>query len=318
MTRDPRAPARRPARPGAGITRAWLAVAAFAALAASTGAAPAQADPSPRHPLVARGRALLYEAQYDAALAHLARALADPGLARADRVEALADVVAIHLAFDRPVEARRALRQLWSLAPDHRPSALASPKVHAFFEAERPRFPRVQHDPARDVTLGSPVVVRARVAPLAPGQRVVLLHRQGAASAYRRQPMEPVQAARSDDGNGSGTGVFEARLATLLPGEPVLSYQLVVEESDGEPAATLGSAQAPLTVVLREVTRLQVVGGRGGPAASPPIYRRWWFYVLLGAAVAGGGAAAAVVATRGGNTSPNGTVAVHFGLGGGR
>lgn len=291
----------------------WVALVLCVQIAIAGG--PALAQPRAAKPaaqaqtqdLVAKGRQLFEDQQYEESIQALSAALLRPMSAKAEKVEIYRLLALNYITLGRDDEADSAVRGLLSVEPDYQLPASESPRFRDFFaqaraswEAEgRPGLVK-ETPPERPVALrhGSPssaergkaVELRGKLDdPAGRADRVKLYYRAGSRGDFSAEVAEV-------DG-----GTVRARIPAAAVEPPVIDYYFEVLDVTGAVIASRGDAQAPLRVAVPD-------GGGAG----------WVLPVAIGggilgaAAIVGGLALAGVF--KGSSPEPaRSTVTIHVG-----
>jgi len=240
---------------------------------AATPAAP------PRQDLIARGRQLFDDQQYEESIQTLSAALLRPNNSGEQRVEIYRLLALNYITLNRREEAESAVRGLLALEPGYALPASESPRFRDFFAAARERW---EAD-------GRPGVVKPSEPPPAP---VTMAHASPpsadprtpiALSARLGDPDRRVAAVKLFFRSGS-RGKFEQQGADLTGGAaratipasavrpPLVEYYLQGFDAGGLPIVSRGDAGAPLRVAVPEPSKGWVLpaaigGGVLGAAA---------------------------------------------------
>src|ERR1700722_19480428 len=116
-----------------------LLLAALHAVVFST-VAPALAQPRPGQDLIARGRGLFEDQQYEESIQTLSGALVRPNNTKVQKVEIYRLLALNYITLNRREEAESAVRGLLALSPDYALPPSESPRFRDFFSAVRQRW----------------------------------------------------------------------------------------------------------------------------------------------------------------------------------
>ncbi len=219
-------------------------------------AAPASA---PRGDLVARGRALFDDQQYEESIQTLSAALLRPNNSKAQTVEIYRLLALNYITINRKEEAESAVRGLLALQPDYTIPASESPRFRDFFtdvkkrwEAEgRPGIAKESEAPPAPVTMqhASPSQVDPKtqvnltaklVDPQGRVSSVKLFYRAGSKGKFDQV-----------DADVSGADV-KASIPPEAVKPPLVEYYLLGVDKGGLPVVARGDASAPLRIAVPE------------------------------------------------------------------
>ncbi len=250
------------------LARPWdrfapLALAGALHASLLTGAATSWAQPRPSQDLVARGRALFDDQQYEESIQTLSGALVRPNNTKPQKLEIYRLLALNYITLNRKDEAESAVRGLLALQPDYALPASESPRFRDFFAAVKQRWEAE----------GRPGLVKeTEAAPAA----VVMKHSSPSQAAPRTQvnltahmddPQHRVVGVKIYFRAGSH-GKFDETDASLADGDvkatiprdsvkpPLVEYYLQGFDKGGLPIVTRGDAAAPLRIAVPE-------GGKG-------------------------------------------------------
>ena len=227
-----------------------------------TGKTPAPSGPVASGDLVARGRALFDDQQYEESIQTLSAALLKPNNTKEQKVEIYRLLALNYITLGRKDEADNAVRGLLSIAPQYTLPASESPRFRDFFAAVRTKWEAE----------GRPGLVVDTPAPL---PAVTILH--APRSKTEAGQLLPV-TVRLDDPGGrvkavevsyrvGGRGEFttlEAEIRgnvarAVVPGPsvqpPFVDYFVTAFDSGDTAIASKGDAAAPLRVVVPEASK---------------------------------------------------------------
>ena len=240
-------------------------------------------------------RALMDDARYEDAITAVRGYLEQPGLRARDHDAGLEMLAVAQLALRDERGAAQTLAVLYGRDPGHRLNDPdPSPVVQAAFARARAAggdAQPVQLEPATDAD-GRPAEVAVRFeAGVELVDEVRLAYRTRGASEFDRvvmslAPRERVGRARIPrDDSIAGQYVVEYYVQAFAPSQTVL--------------ASLGSAEAPLTLTIAR-RGVSIVGGGAGEAAGAgagtgaadtgggSVLGKWWFWTLVVGAIAAG------------------------------
>jgi tetratricopeptide (TPR) repeat protein len=274
------------------------ATSAHAAETAPTAnAAAAKAD------LVARGRVLFDDQQYEESIQVLSAALLRPGKSKAQTLDIYRYLALNYITLNRREEAESAVRGLLAQEPTYALAANESPRFRDFFAATRSKW-EAEGRPGL-VVVAAPVAARAvtlrHSGPTSQDERaavdltvrvddpdmrvaaVKLFYRSGSRGRFESRALDLPAGAAVDAAVDAAPGATTAaersvRVQTRIPSTavraPLLEYYFTAYDAGGLPLASRGDATDPLRVAV---------------AASS---RGWVLPVVIGGSVLG---AAAVV-----------------------
>jgi hypothetical protein len=243
-----------------------LALLAAIHLVLLTTAHPTFGQPRPTQDLVARGRQLFEDQQYEESIQTLSGALVRPGNTKTQKTEIYRILALDYITLNRKDEAEAAVRGLLSLDPDYALPASESPRFRDFvsdvktrWEGEgRPGLVTETEPPPPPVTMHhtSPSQVE-------PGTQIPLLARLD-------DPAHRVDGVKLFYRTGShgrfavvDVGVENNALRTSIPPDavrpPFVEYYLQGVDKGGLPIVSRGDAATPLRVVVLEPSRAWVL-----------------------------------------------------------
>lgn len=232
-----------------------------------------------RSPSLGEALEQIEAADFEGAQSTLEKALADPDLEDADRVEVLRRLGEVRVFLGKPEPAGEAFNRLLMSAPDYQLPDTADPRALELFAAVRAAFMRerrplaLRHAPVEGATAGAPVEVAAELENLPDAHPVLLFWRRAGDAEFSRTEL----AARPD-----GAGVRSAAIPALHAGEGEgydVEYFVEVRDAQGMRVRGVGSRLQPL--------RFRAVAP---PPPPPPWYASPW--VWGGALVVAAGAGA--------------------------
>ncbi len=235
-----------------------------------------QARPAPD--LIARGRQLFDDQQYEESIQSLSGALVRPSNTKAQKIEIYRLLALNYITLGRKEEAESAVRGLLSLEPEYTMPQTESPRFRDFFAAVRQKWEAE----------GRPGLVKETEAPPAP----VVMHHNSPSEAQSSTQVD--LTARLDDPQGrvvsvklfyrtGSHGKFDEADATVdkadvratIPKEsvkpPIVEYYLQGFDKGGLPIVSRGDAGAPLRIPVPEASKgwvLPVAIGGGVLAAG--------------------------------------------------
>lgn len=263
------------------IARAWLRrwVAPVALAAAVNASVPLTAFAQPKQQdLIARGRSLFEDQQYEESIQTLSAALMRPNLAKEQKIEIYRLMALDFITLNRKDEAESAVRGLLALEPGYELPRNESPRFRDFFATARKKW---EAD-------GRPGVQTTEVS--APAAPVAIVH----ASPSQTEPNTDIAlTVKMDDPQGrvydvklfyrtgskgkflelaapinAGAGRATIPRAAVKP--PLVEYYFQGFDKGGLPVVARGDAAAPLRVAVPEPTKgwvLPVAIGGGVVAA---------------------------------------------------
>jgi tetratricopeptide (TPR) repeat protein len=244
---------------------------------AQRGRAPAAAAPQD---LIARGRALFEDQQYEESIQSLSAALVRPNNSKAEKVEIYRLLALNYITLSRKEESESAVRGLLALQPDYALPASESPRFRDFFAAVKQKW----------IAEGRPGLATDVVAPPAP---VTMTHNSPAQAERGKQldlsatltdPQHRVASVKLFYRHGS-TGKFDEAEATLEGGDvhasvppeavvpTIVEYYLQGLDKGGLAVVSRGDSEAPLRVAVPDAARAWVlpVAISGGVLAAAGI-----------------------------------------------
>jgi len=257
------------------------------------------AQQRPSQDLIARGRTLFDDQQYEESIQTLSAALVRPNNTREQKVEIYRLLALNYITLNRKDEAESAVRGLLSLSPDYALPQTESPRFRDFFAAVRQKWEAE----------GRPGLVKESEAPPAP---VTMRHSspsqaesstQVDLSAHLDDPQHRVVAVRLFYRHGSH-GTFEESDASLdgsdvratIPKDavrpPLVEYYLQGFDKGSLPVVSRGDASAPLRIPVPEASKgwiLPVAIGGGVLVAGAIIGSLFLAGVFKGSSGGGGG-----------------------------
>ena len=248
--------------------------------------------------LVARGRALFDDQQYEESIQTLSAALLRPNNSKQARVEIYRLLALNYITLSRKDEAEAAVRGLLALQPEYTLPASESPRFRDFFADVRKRW-EAEGRPglARETEATAAPVTMQHVSP-----PQVDPHTQIDLSAQLNDPQGRVTAVKLYFRSGS-KGKFDeieadvsgSAVKASIPPEavkpPIIEYYLLGVDKGGLPVVSRGDASAPLRIAVPEPSKgwilpvaigggvvlaaLGVVGGvlllhKSSPTMPPP------------------------------------------------
>lgn len=240
----------------------WVALVLSFHLAFASTASFAQPKPKPgagqQQPkdLIAKGRELFEDQQYEDSIQTLSAALLRPNNTKEQKVEIYRLLALNYITLGRTDEADNAVRGLLVVRPDYELPESESPRFRDFFRDARAKWeaegrPGYKETPPseRPVTIrhGSPSSAdRDKAIPLKatiddPGKRVhtvKLYYRTGSQGEFSEAPVE-VEAEW-----------VRGQIPASAVKPPVMDYYFEVLDSDGNVIVSRGDAQAPLRVAI--------------------------------------------------------------------
>lgn len=223
------------------------------------------------------------DADFEGAQSTLERALAEPDLTDAERVEVLRRLGEVRVFLGRLETAGEAFNRLLLSDPDYRMPDAADPRALELFDAVRAAFLRdrrplvLEPAPVPRAAAGAPVEVSARIENLPNGHPALLFWRRAGDGDWSHAEMAP----RAD---GAYAAVVPALRETAGPGYDV-EYFIEVRDREGLRVMGRGSRVQPLRF--------------GVAPPPPPWYASPWLWGGALVVAAGAGAAALVVLGQG-------------------
>lgn len=238
------------------------------------------ATPAPRGDLIARGRELFEDQQYEESIQTLSAALLRPGNTKAQKVDVYRLLALNYITLNRKEEAESAVRGLLCIDPDYQLPASESPRFRDFIaqtrakweqegrpglekpEAPPPPAVGMRHTSPSEAKRGAELDLSARLED--PGHRVDLVElyfRTGT-----KGPFEKVRARVDGDG-------VRATIPATAVKPPLVEYYLQGFDKAGLPVVSRGDAAAPFRVPVPEpksggwVLPVAIGGGVVGAAA---------------------------------------------------
>lgn len=223
----------------------------------------AQGKPAAQsHDLIARGRALFDDQQYEESIQTLSAALLRPNNTIDQKVEVYRFLALNYITLNRKDEAESAVRGLLALQPEYKLPASESPRFRDFFATTQKKWEDE----------GRPGVVQATEAPPAP---VAMQHTSP--SQVERNTEIPL-SIKLDDAQGrvydvklfyraGSKGKFESQSAILAAGvakavipkdsvkPPLVEYYFEGYDKGGLPIVSRGDAAAPLRIGVPEPSK---------------------------------------------------------------
>lgn len=251
---------------------------------------------APKSPDLARGRALLQEGEFEAAIKVLQRGLSQPDLTDDQLVEFYRNLGLAHLYLGDEVRAREAFEKLLQAQPDFEVSSSAPPKVRSLYarikddiRKRRVRPVTLDVEPPEEIEGGAPLRLEAQIEDLALGSKAKLYYRRAGGQAY-----SSVDFSRSRDGEENA---FLAVIPAFELPKERQSYdvEFYVEVADAAQRRLAGHGDAfnPLTF------RVEGEEGPGvGPGEDRPWYANPWIWVGVGAVAIGATAGIVVLASQ--------------------
>jgi hypothetical protein len=227
-----------------------------------TTAHPTFGQPRPTQDLVARGRQLFEDQQYEESIQTLSGALVRPGNTKAQKTEIYRLLALDYITLNRKDEAEAAVRGLLSLDPDYALPASESPRFREVFSDVKTRWEgegrpglvketepapppvTMRHASPSQVDTGTQIALTARLAdPTHRVDSVKLFYRTGS-----HGPFAVVDAS-----------VDNGAVRTSVPPEavrpPLVEYYLQGVDKGGLAIVSRGDASSPLRVVVLEPSR---------------------------------------------------------------
>lgn len=288
------------------VVRVMLVAALHAALGAAVVAAAPRAahaqQAGAQQDLIARGRTLFDDQQYEESTQTLSAALLRPSNTREQKIEIYRLLALDYITLNRKDEAESAVRGLLALDPAYELPASESPRFRDFFAGARERWEKDGRPGVATPAAAAPAAVgMAHASPPESDPRKDI-----PLTVHLRDPEHRVRRVQLFYRSGS-RGKFDATDAPLIAGEaraaipatnvtpPLVEYYFEAYDSGGLPIASRGDEANPLRVAIRGPSK-----GGGG----------WVLPVAIGGGVLGAAAVVAGLAIAGvfkGSSSPPGT-----------
>jgi hypothetical protein len=207
--------------------------------------------------LVARGRALFDDQQYEESVQTLSAALLRPSNTKAQKVEIYRLLALNYITLNRKEEAESAVRGLLALQPDYALPASESPRFRDFFADVRKRWEAEGRPGIAKETEAPPVPVTMQH--VSPSQ--VDRNTQVDLTAKLVDPQNRVYSVKLFYRTGS-KGKFEEVEANVTSGDvkvsippesvkpPIVEYYLLGVDKGGLPIVSRGDAGAPLRIAV--------------------------------------------------------------------
>jgi hypothetical protein len=246
------------------ITPIALSLAVHASILATAPSAFAQARgaaaaPAAGQDLVARGRALFDDQQYEESIQTLSAALLRPNNTKAQKVEIYRLLALNYITINRKEEAESAVRGLLALQPDYALPASESPRFRDFFTDVRKRW-EADGRPGL-VKESEPAAAPVTMQHVSPPQ--IDPHTQIDLTATLSDPQNRVTGVKLYfrtgskgkfdvvDADVSGSDV-KASIPPASVKPPIVEYYLLGVDKGGLPVVSRGDAGAPLRVAVPE------------------------------------------------------------------
>lgn len=266
-----------------GLVCLCLAV-ATPALAQQPKGKPAASQPAD---LVAKGKQLFEDQQYEESISTLSAALLRPGNTNEQKIEINRLLALNYITVGKKDEADNAVRALLVVNPDYQLPATESPRFRDFFAQARAKW-EAEGRPGlvKETPTQKPVVLRhGAPSQVDPGQNVELRgkiedpdNRTSSVKLYYREGSKGDFAEAPADFEG---GSVRAQIPGSAVKPPLVDYYFEAYSADGAVLASRGDAQGPLRIAVRE-------GGKG-----------WVLPVAIGGGVLGAAAIVGVLALAG-------------------
>jgi hypothetical protein len=219
------------------------------------------------HDLVARGKALFDDQQYEESIQTLSAALLRPNNTKAQRIEIYRLLALNYITLNRKEEAESAVRGLLALDPDYALPATESPRFRDFFKSARAKWeadgrPGVVTETA---TAPTPVTMQ-HVSPqqAKPGTDIPLSVKlddpQGRVYDvklfFKGESAKKFAEQETQLGNGVAKGTIPGRVVQ----PPLVEYFFEGFDKGGLPIVTRGDVDAPLRVAVPAPSKGWLIG----------------------------------------------------------
>ncbi len=237
--------------------------------------------PSARRDLIARGRELFDDQQYEESIQTLSAALLRPGNTKAQKVDVYRLLALNYITINRKEEAESAVRGLLCIEPDYQLPSSESPRFRDFIAATRAKWEQEGRPGLEKPEAPPPPPVGMRHMSPSESKRSVQIdllakledegHRVESVDLYYRTgtkgPFEKLRARLDAE------LVVRASIPSSAVKPPLVEYYLQGFDKGGLPVVSRGDSTAPLRIAVPEpkgsgwVLPLAIGGGVAGAAA---------------------------------------------------
>jgi hypothetical protein len=261
---------------------------------------PAYAQHKSAQDLVARGRALFDDQQYEESIQTLSAALLRPNNTKKQRVDIYRLLALNYITLNRKEEAESAVRGLLALNPDYALPATESPRFRDFFKAAqqkweadgRPGLVKETEAPPEPVTMqhvspsqakpGSDIPLSVKLDdPQGRVYDVKLFFKGASAGKFAQQETQL--------GNGIARGTIPGKVVQ----PPLVEYFFEGFDKGGLPIVTRGDVAAPLRVAVPAPSKAWLIGL--GVGAGVAVVAGVIIGVLFATGAVGGGQSTASI-----------------------